>query len=114
MHHASWLSIMHHASYIADRKLRFGMLMNQGVMVDGRRLLVEDNLRWKTTFGGRQPLVEDDRWWKTTFCGRQPLLKDDLRWKTTIIGRHPAVGHCGSLHAAYSALWHFYLVNKTF
>ena len=34
--------------------------MNQGVMVGGRRSLVEDDLRWKTTYVGGRPLVEDD------------------------------------------------------
>ena len=42
---------------------------------------MEDDLRWKTTYGGGQPEVEDDLQWKTTFAG--------------------------SLHAAYSALRHF-------
>ena len=51
--------------------------MNQGVMVGGRRPLVEDDLWWKTTFGGRQLLVEDDLWWKTTFGGRQLLVEDN-------------------------------------
>ena len=40
--------------------------------------MVEDDFRWKTTFGGRQPLVEDNLWWKTTFGGRQLLVEDDL------------------------------------
>ena len=34
--------------------------MNKGVMVGGRRPSVEDNLRWKTTFGKSHLLVEDD------------------------------------------------------
>ena len=58
--------------------------MNQGVMVGGRRPLVEDDLRWKTTSVGRRPLekplVEDDLRWKMTFSGRQPLVEDDLRF----------------------------------
>ena len=61
--------------------------MNQGVMVGGRRLLVEGDLWWKTTFGERRPSVEDDHWWKTTFGGRQPLVEDDLQWKKTFGGR---------------------------
>ena len=48
--------------------------MNQGVMVGGRRPLVEDDLRWKTTSVGRRPLEKDDLWWKRTFGGRQPSL----------------------------------------
>ena len=44
--------------------------INQGVMVGGRQPLVEDNLRWKTTFVGRQPSVEDDLRWKATLDGR--------------------------------------------
>ena len=70
------------------RSLRFGML---NVIVGGRRLSVEDNLWWKTTFGGRRPLVEDDLRWKTTFGGRQPLVEDTLWWKTTYSRRRPSV-----------------------
>ena len=55
--------------------------------------LVEDDLRWKTTFGGRRLSVEDDLQWKTTFGGRRPMVEDDLLWKTTFGGRR-------SLHAA--------------
>ena len=69
MHHAT--SIMHLASCImhcsqeaeiwyVDRSHKYKI--NQGVMV-----------------GGRRPLVEDDLWWKTTFDGRWPLMEDDLR-----------------------------------
>ena len=36
---------------------------------------------------GRQLLLEDDLQWKTAFDGRQPLIEDNLRWKTTIDGR---------------------------
>ena len=64
----------------------------------GRQSLVEDNLQYKMTFVGRQPSVEDNLWWKTLFGGRQPSVEDDLQWKT-------AIG--GSLHAAFSALRHF-------
>ena len=65
-------------------RLRFGMLTvltnirstkaNQGVMVGGRRPLVEDNFWGKTTLGGRQPSVEDDLHWKTTFVGSLYIL----------------------------------------
>ena len=48
---------------------------------------LEDNLRWKTTYGGRQPSAEDDLRQKTTFGGRQPLVEDNLWWKTTFGGR---------------------------
>ena len=65
--------------------------MNQGVMVGGRRPLVEDDLLWKTTFGGRRPSMEDDLRWKMTFCGRRPLVEDDLWWKTAFDGRRPLV-----------------------
>ena len=76
--------------------------MNQGVMVDGRRLSVEDdvhgiqpsmedNLRWKTTFGGRPPSMEDYLQWKTAFNGRRPSMEDDLQWKTTFGGRRSSV-----------------------
>ena len=67
---------------------------------DGRRLLMEDDLRWKTTldgrypsikttFDGRRPSMEDDLQWKMTFDGRRPLMEDDLRWKMTLEGRQP-------------------------
>ena len=46
-------------------------------MVSGKRPLVEDDLRWKTTCVGRRPLVEDD------LQRRQPLIEEDLQWKTT-------------------------------
>ena len=50
-------------------------------------LLVEDDLRWKTTFGGIQTLVEDDHQWKSTFGGRRPLVENNLQWKTNFGGR---------------------------
>ena len=50
---------------------------------------MEDNLRWKKTFGGRGPLVEDDLQWKKTFSGRQPSVGDDLQWKMTFGGGRP-------------------------
>ena len=49
--------------------------INQGVMVDGRRPSVEDDLWWKTIFDGRRPSVEDDLRWKTAFGGRRPLYR---------------------------------------
>ena len=73
---------------------------------------MEDDLRWKTTFGGRRPSLEDELWWKATFGGRQSSVEDDLQWKMTFSGRRPSVEDDlqwrmtfgGSLHAAYSAL----------
>ena len=68
--------------------------------------LVEDDLRWKTTFGGRWPSVEDsllwkqpsveddvddDIWYRTTFFWRWPSLEDNLWWKTTFGRRQPSV-----------------------
>ena len=80
----------------------------------GRWPSVKHNLRQKMTFVGKWPLVEDNLPWKTTFCGKLPLMKHDLRWKTTFDGRRPLVEDnlqwkmtfVGSLHAAYSSLWH--------
>ena len=46
----------------------------------GRGPMVEDDLRWKTTFDGRQPSVEHILWWKTTFGGKQPWAEDNLWW----------------------------------
>ena len=65
---------------------------------------MEDDLQWKTTFSGRLPLVEDDLQWKMTCGGKQPEMEDDLQWKTTF---------AGSLHAAYSALRHFLIVDSS-
>merc|ERR1711954_55144 len=65
--------------------------INQGVLVDGGRPLVEDDLWWKTTFGEEQPSVKDDLWWKTTFGGRQPLVKDNGWWRITLGRRRPLV-----------------------
>ena len=44
---------------------------------NGRQLLMEADIWWKTTFDWRQPLMEDDLWWKMTFNGRGSLLKDN-------------------------------------
>ena len=60
-----------------------------GVMVGGRRPMVEDDLWWKTTFGGRRTSVEGNLRWKTTFSGRQPSMKDNLWWNMTLGGRWP-------------------------
>ena len=71
---------------------------------------MEDDLRWKMTFGGKEPLVEDALWWKTTFGGRQPKEEDNFLWKTTFVGRQPSVEDDlrRTLHAAYSDLRHFF------
>ena len=61
--------------------------INQGVLVDGRRPLVKDDLWWKTTFGERRPSVEDNLLWKMTFGRRCPSVKNVLWWKTTFSGR---------------------------
>ena len=42
------------------------------------RLMVEDDLQWKTNFDGRRPLVESNLWGKTTFCERRPSVEDYL------------------------------------
>ena len=64
-----------------------------------RRPSVEDDLQWKMTLGGRQPSVGRQPQWKMTFGGRRPSVEDNLQWKMTF---------GGSLHASYSALWHFW------
>ena len=51
--------------------------INQGVMLGGRHPSVEDDLRWKTTFGRRRPMVEDNLRRKTTFGERRLLVEDD-------------------------------------
>ena len=33
---------------------------------DGRRLMMEDDLWWKTTYDGKRLMMEDDLWWKAT------------------------------------------------
>ena len=43
-----------------------------------RQHLMEDNLRWMTTFHRRSHLMEEKLRLKTTFDGRQPLIEDDL------------------------------------
>ena len=43
------------------------------MIFSGKEPLVEDELRWKTTFSERRVSVEDDLRWKTTFGGGQPL-----------------------------------------
>ena len=76
----------------------------------GRLTSVEDSLCRRTTFGGRRPSVEHNLQWKMTFGGRQPSVEDDLWLKTTCSGRRPSAEDdiCWSLHAASSALWHFF------
>ena len=73
-------------------RLRFGMLT---VLTNVRSTKVlwqvEDDLRWKMTFGGRQHLAEDNLWLKTTFSGRWPLVEDRLRQKVILSGRRPSV-----------------------
>ena len=46
---------------------------------------MEDDLRWKTTFGGRQPSVKDNIRWKTTFGGRRPSVEDNLQRKYKLL-----------------------------
>ena len=63
--------------------------------------LVEDDLRWKMTFGGRRSLVEDDLWRKMTFNGKRPSMEDSLQWKTTSyreISRFRSAIHCHCGH----------------
>ena len=62
-------------------------------MAGGRQPSAEYNLRSKTTLR-----------WKTTSSGRLPSVEDDLQWKTTFRG---------SLHATYSALWHFFFITES-
>ena len=49
--------VLHDASWIAGRRLRFGMLTDltnvRSTKVGGRRSSTEDDLWWKTTFGGK-------------------------------------------------------------
>ena len=45
--------------------------MQASLTIGSMNVEVEDNLRWKTTFGGRQHSVEYEPRWKTTFGGRQ-------------------------------------------
>ena len=52
---------------------------------DGRRPLMENDLRRKTKFDRTQPLMEDTLWGKTTFEGRRPLTEDDFWWRTPLI-----------------------------
>ena len=63
--------VLHHASCIAGRRLRFGMLTDLTNVRSTKALWK----RWKTTFGGRRPTVEDDLHWKTTFNGKTSFEK---------------------------------------
>ena len=49
--------------------------------------LVEDNLRWKMTFGVRQSSVEDNLrvWWVTTFGERRPSVEDYLSGRQHLV-----------------------------
>ena len=51
---------------------------------DGRQLMMEYDLWWKTDYDGRRIMMEDDLWWKTTYDGRQLMMEDNLWWKTTM------------------------------
>ena len=57
----------------------------QLLMEDESRILMEDNLWWKTTFDGRHLC------WKITFYVRQSSMEDNLQWNTkcsyTEVGR---------------------------
>jgi len=39
----------------------------------------EDNLGWKMTLDGRRLLMDNTLRWKTTFNVRQPSMEDDIR-----------------------------------
>ena len=54
--------------------------MEDDLLLVGRRPLLEEDFRWKTTFGGGRPSVADDLGWKMTLGGKQPLVEDDLQW----------------------------------
>ena len=121
MHHAS--SIMHHASCIVGRRLRFGMLTALTNLRSTKVLwYMEENLRWKTKFSGRRPLMEDDLRWKTTFGKRQPSVEDILWWKMTFGGRHPSIEYNlrwktsfgGRMFAYHTILYPFTLKTKPF
>ena len=62
-----------------------------GLMVNGRRPSVEDDLWWETTFSGRRPSEEDELRWKTIFGGRRLSVEDNLQWKMTFGGKRPSV-----------------------
>ena len=55
----------------------FTLGVPRGQLGGRRRHLMEDTLRWKTTFDGRRPSMEDDLRRKTTFDGRRPLTEDE-------------------------------------
>ena len=58
---------------------------------NGKRPLMEDNLRWKMTFEGRQHSMEDSLWWNISINGRQLSIEDDLHWETPFNGRPPSM-----------------------
>ena len=44
-----------------------------------KRLPMEENSQWKTTFLKCCPSMEDNLWWKTMFDETQPLLDDNVQ-----------------------------------
>ena len=60
---------------------------------DGRRLMMEDNLRWKTTYDGRRLMMKDDN-------------EDDLKNKEDL--------HIGGRHTALRYFFNEYLEVRQF
>ena len=69
------------------------------------QILMEDNLRWKTTFNGRRPSMEDDLQWKTTFNGRRPSMEDDFQWKPPLNGRWPSMEDTLQWKTPFNGRW---------
>ena len=67
---------------------------------------------WKWPKRGRWPLLEDSLRWRTTFDGRWPFMEDDLQWKTTMRTTSKTKRTCtlleGTRRWTYSALRYFF------
>ena len=61
------------------------MTQRRKTTFNGRRPLMEDDLRWKMTFDGRRPLKENNLWQVMAFDRWQTLTEDDIWWKTTSV-----------------------------
>ena len=53
--------------------------MTSCIMHHAKRLMMEDDLLWKTTYDGRRLMMEDDLRWKTTDEGRVIMVEVSLQ-----------------------------------
>ena len=77
--------ILHQSFYPIKGCLPLNVIFHQSLSLVENSLWWCDNLFWKITFDGRQLLLEDNLLWKTTL-----LLEDNFGWKTNCNGIHPS------------------------